>query len=267
MREGVQAGTGQWFLQHDKFLGWANGDSRVMWCPGIRRSFRCSDCLKMRLLMNRSSWGRKDKDHVWVTPVLILTCFTDTCSRSLVVEHLEGHEAVPDLGLAYIYCDFSQREAQTPLRLLSSIAEQLLRRRDRDMLPPEVLSLYNLHKKHGTRPTLTHITEVLAHVCSQLTVVRIVIDALDECSYSEEATLELISAVLDMGSNVRLLCTSRASLLLGSYFQDLDAAILQIRPKATTSARSLKPTSHASRDLHDMFDPTRRLKKILFRLL
>jgi hypothetical protein len=44
VREGVQPGTCLWFLQHDKFRTWVNGNSRTIWCPGIRTSLSHSTC-------------------------------------------------------------------------------------------------------------------------------------------------------------------------------------------------------------------------------
>lgn len=37
MLEGVQPGTGKWFLQGDVFLSWVKGDVDILWCPGIRK--------------------------------------------------------------------------------------------------------------------------------------------------------------------------------------------------------------------------------------
>ena len=31
-----QAGSGQWLLGNHDFLAWVNGDTRVLWCTGMR---------------------------------------------------------------------------------------------------------------------------------------------------------------------------------------------------------------------------------------
>lgn len=87
-------------------------------------------------------------------------------------------------------------------------------------LPAEVFSLYALHKKHDTRPKLTQLTEIFRKVSSPFTSIPIVIDALDECASSETSALEVIDAIRALGSNIRLLCTSRLSTTLESFFSE-----------------------------------------------
>ena len=36
--EGLQQGTGKWFLEDDRFLSWINGEVQTLWCPGIRKT-------------------------------------------------------------------------------------------------------------------------------------------------------------------------------------------------------------------------------------
>jgi len=31
-----QLGTGEWFLETPKFKAWMNGETSVLWCPGMR---------------------------------------------------------------------------------------------------------------------------------------------------------------------------------------------------------------------------------------
>lgn len=123
-------------------------------------------------------------------------------------------------ALAYIYCDFQNREAQTPLNILSSILEQVTRHAGGDVLPPVLLSLYESHKKYDTRPTLTEISGVLGTICSSLKAVCIVLDALDECCESEDEALSLVSSILAIGPTVHLLCTSRSSTTFEAFFKD-----------------------------------------------
>ncbi|KAL1635337.1 serine/threonine protein kinase [Neofusicoccum ribis] len=124
--------------------------------------------------------------------------------------------------------DLVQRQAQTSLALLSSLLEQVLLRTSSRTLPPEVLSLYSLHKQHGTRPTLAQITDVLKEVSSAYDALHIVVDALDECGESEDSALDFISAVLSLGSNIKLLCTSRFSSTFDVFFEDNTATRLAI---------------------------------------
>ncbi|CAI6340736.1 unnamed protein product [Periconia digitata] len=176
--EAVQPGTGKWLLEDKVFLDWVNGDVDILWCPGIPGSGK-------------------------------------TSLVSLVVDHLHTKQ---DRMLTYFYCEYGQRTAQTPIALLSSLLEQVLRRAPSDILPPQVSSLYDLHKKHDTRPTLSQITDVVRDILSSHQVVHVVVDALDECTQSEETALEFISAVQALGPNIRLLCTSRYSTTFDTFF-------------------------------------------------
>lgn len=36
--ESVQPGNGSWFLQHNTYRKWLNGEIDMLWCPGIRKS-------------------------------------------------------------------------------------------------------------------------------------------------------------------------------------------------------------------------------------
>lgn len=35
--ESVQAGTGGWFMKHEKVCNWLEGNTNMLWCPGIRK--------------------------------------------------------------------------------------------------------------------------------------------------------------------------------------------------------------------------------------
>lgn len=139
---------------------------------------------------------------------------------SLVVDYLESEQNFQsDRASAFIYCDYDHRKSQTPLALLSSLLEQVLRRLNGDSLPSEVSSLYALHKKYNTHPTLPQITDIFRQVCSRYTAVHIVVDALDECAETEESAIDLIKAVQALGSNVKLMCTSRFSTTFDTFFE------------------------------------------------
>jgi hypothetical protein len=79
-----------------------------------------------------------------------------------------------------VYCPYNTRAEQTPVVLLSGLLQQVLQHSVTSTLPAEVLSLYELHKKYGTRPTLAQVTNTLEALAAKFTTFRVVIDALDE---------------------------------------------------------------------------------------
>ncbi|KAJ6099060.1 serine/threonine-protein kinase chk2 (cds1) [Penicillium canescens] len=180
--ESVQPDTGVWFVQHDSFRSWVHGDTNLLWCPGLPGAG------KTRLM-------------------------------SIAVDLLEHHEKIPINSLCtYIYCNYERQKEQTSAALLSSILQQILQHSTSDTMPLEVLSLYNSHKKYGTRPTLTQLSDLLIKLASAFETLFVVIDALDECAVSEEEALQLLSIIRSIGPQVKILCSSRFSTTFEAYF-------------------------------------------------
>lgn len=92
----------------------------------------------------------------------------------------------------------------------------------RATLPSEVALLYRSHQKYGTRPTLTQITAALRKLISNFEIFYVVVDALDECAESEEDSIRFVSVISSLGSQVKLLCTSRFSSTFDGYFKDYE---------------------------------------------
>ncbi|KAF3063189.1 DNA damage response protein kinase DUN1 [Trichoderma lentiforme] len=179
--DSVQPGTGIWLLEHATFRDWVKSKTGTLWCPGIPGAGK-------------------------------------TSLASLIINHLEQEPPQENTFCSFIYCDYHQRSAQTQVALLSSILQQILQNYSGDVLPSEVVTLYNQHQKYKTHPTLTQITEILGKLVSTFEMFHVVVDALDECAESEEDALRFISAVSSLGSSVKILCTSRSSSVFDAYF-------------------------------------------------
>lgn len=63
MLEGVQPGTGSWFLEDAVFRSWMEGQVDVLWCPGIRKS-PYSGILSYNTDNLYVSWRREDQTGV-----------------------------------------------------------------------------------------------------------------------------------------------------------------------------------------------------------
>ena len=125
---------------------------------------------------------------------------------------------LPGAALAYVYCDYSQQGRQSTLSLLSNILKQLLQ--TRSSIPDYILASYREHQQYGTTPNVRQIADMLRRICSDLSVVHLVIDALDEFSRDEAPAHELIRETTTIGLNVKLLCTSRPSRGFENLFAD-----------------------------------------------
>lgn len=75
----------------------------------------------------------------------------------------------------------------------------------------QVIRLYKSHSIKRTRPSLDEIFTALQSACTKYSRVRIVVDALDECTDQEGARSRLLAKLRELqhGSNIRLMVTSR----------------------------------------------------------
>jgi hypothetical protein len=143
--------------------------------------------------------------------VRILFCICLIDFRSMVVNFLTETVIQEDVGVAYLYCDFGDRQRQTSANLLSSVLQQLAQQRSKTS--DEILHLYRHHAKLRTRPSLAEFSKLLQSEVRYFSKVFVVIDALDECSDRQSLLCELRSIV-------HLLITSRSS--LANEFHDAD---------------------------------------------
>ncbi|KAF6801238.1 ankyrin [Colletotrichum sojae] len=107
------------------------------------------------------------------------------------------------------------------MALISSILEQALRRTCLTSVPEEIKSLYTLHTRKGTSPTLNQLSDVFNKLFSQCSNIFIVIDALDECSPTDDLAIEVVNVVQALANNVRLLITSRTLTNFESAFREV----------------------------------------------
>ncbi|KAJ3532880.1 hypothetical protein NM208_g8239 [Fusarium decemcellulare] len=100
-----------------------------------------------------------------------------TTLTSVVIDHLL--ESKEEAGIAYHYCDFRLQDQEHAYQILSSILKQLAR--CLDSMPESLMSLFDKHKKHDTRPKFDEISSTVQSVASLHQRVFIMIDGLDEC--------------------------------------------------------------------------------------
>ena len=126
-----------------------------------------------------------------------------TILASIAIQHLHNLFGNDDnTGIAYYYCDFRQQEIETPNMILSSILTKLVQ--CSNSLPNAIKTLYDKHKKNGTRLSLMDISSSLESVTSLYSRTFIVIDGLDECLVWGE-----VMAYLRVLPGVNILTTCR----------------------------------------------------------
>lgn len=163
-------GIGEWFLDTQKFKSWLHGDRTTLLCSGM--------------------------------PGVGKTMIT-----SFVVGNiLERYNNDNQVGIAYIYCQFSRCKEQTPEYLTSSILRQLLEQQQ--TMSNKVRSLYVSNAgKHSLAPD--EISDLLDTVLALFKKTILVIDALDELRSPARNGLMSHVLAIQQKFNVNVYLTSR----------------------------------------------------------
>jgi Cdc6-like AAA superfamily ATPase len=178
-----QEGTGQWLLNSDEFQEWLNTSRRTLFCPGIPGAGK-------------------------------------TIISSIVVDHLlTKFRTVANVSTVYLYCNYQGRHQQNPEDLLLSLLKQLAQ--EQPSMPIDVKNLYKFHVDNGTRPSFGEIMKVLRSIAGSYYRVFIIIDALDECHFSNKGFDQILSELfnLQVHAQVNLFTTSRFIPEITSQFE------------------------------------------------
>ncbi|KAM6488247.1 ankyrin repeat protein [Trichoderma sp. SZMC 28011] len=166
-----QEGTGQWFLESTQFKTWLDTKGQTLFCPGIPGAGK-------------------------------------TIITAIVINHLLAKfQNDPQVGIAYIYCNFRQQDEQTAEKMLTNLLKQLTQAQS--VLPQIVKDLYDKHEKSRARPSLSEITAALHSTAAAYSRIFIVIDALDECQ--DLSRLKLLDEIFNLQtkSGANIFATSR----------------------------------------------------------
>ncbi|KAF1362416.1 hypothetical protein EJ07DRAFT_163659 [Lizonia empirigonia] len=167
-----QADTGLWFLHSPEFTEWVHGASKTLFCPDIPGAGK-------------------------------------TMMAAIAVDHLHSTVQTPDVGVAYLYCNFKRRVDQIAPNLLAAILKQLVQ--GRPSIAQPLSSLYDHHQPRGTRLSLEETLSALQSVLAAYSKVYLVIDALDECPNRDRNSKR----------DLRLMTTSRAIPDIAEEFKDM----------------------------------------------
>ena len=155
-----QEGTGRWLLNSDEFQAWLNQTKQTLFCPGIPGAGK-------------------------------------TMIASIVVDYLwTEFQNDANIGIAYLYCNYQQRQEQKAEDLLLSLLKQLAQ--EQFSVHADVKNLYKCHRTKRTRPSFDGIVKVLHSTIQLYSRVFIIIDALDECNVSNEGRNRLLSEVFSL---------------------------------------------------------------------
>ncbi|KAF4215380.1 hypothetical protein CNMCM5878_008086 [Aspergillus fumigatiaffinis] len=156
-----QAGTGEWLLNSMEFQIWLKTSQETLFCPGIPGAGK-------------------------------------TILTSVVINYLTRRTSEDrSLGVAYVYCNFQQKDEQTADRLLLSLLKQLSKR--------------------------------LPTIPGEYSRVFILVDALDECRESENCRRKFLSEIFSLQARcgINIFATSRMNGEIEKLFTN--AISLEIR--------------------------------------
>lgn len=185
-----QADTGLWFLDSSEFTEWVNGTSKTLFCPGIPGAGK-------------------------------------TIMAATVVDHLLNTVRSPDVGVAYVYCNYKRQAEQTVQYLLAALLKQLVH--DRPSLARPLSSLYDNHQNKGTKLSLKETLSALKSALASHSTVYVVIDALDECPTQGGTRKQLLKFCRELQeqADMRLMATSRHISEIVEEFKDVPS--LEVR--------------------------------------
>jgi hypothetical protein len=129
-------------------------------------------------------------------------------NRSIVVNHLhERFKDEADVAIGCIYCNYKERDMQTPVNLIASLWSQLVQ--NQDTLSNDVQALYKLHSRKCTRPTLSEVSKMLQSEAGRYLKIFVVVDALDECPEDNGSRKILLKELRALRPTINLMVTSR----------------------------------------------------------
>ncbi|KAF7368697.1 Ankyrin repeat-containing protein [Mycena venus] len=145
-----------------------------------------------------------------------------TVISSIVVNALRSNVDGQNIGVAVIYLNHQETEAQSPSNLVAGLWRQLVFEKG---MSASVRQLHEKHCEPRTRPTLEETHYVLCSTVLEYSKVFIIVDALDE--YPEQQRHILLHRLSSLTSTVNLMFTSRAHISIGHVVPNLES--LEIR--------------------------------------
>ncbi|KAJ5637543.1 hypothetical protein N7490_007422 [Penicillium lividum] len=168
-----QEGTGKWLIDSTAYRDWVNTATKTLFCagsPGVGKSI---------------------------------------CA-SIVIDNLISTLRVqPEIGIAYIYCDYKRNSKVELETILLSLLKQLSQ--TRPSLPRSVSAMHERSLEIHKRPSLQDISEAICSVAKTYLRIFVIIDALDEFRAFENCQSRLMDEIFNIQSQVelKLFVTSR----------------------------------------------------------
>lgn len=128
---------------------------------------------------------------------------------SVVVDYLRNTlKATCSFSVAAAYCNFKERELQSPENLLAGLCVQIID--ESRPLPKVLVQLHECHVSKRTRPSLDDVLNVFNEVVRHFETTYLIVDALDEClSATRDILMRELKSLQPM---IRLLVMTRPNI-------------------------------------------------------
>lgn len=160
---------GEWFLETAEYKDWLGGVSQILFCKGIPGAGK-------------------------------------TYLASLIIDHLRG-TLDETVGMAWAYCNYTERKSQSTLKLTSSLLRQLAQ--GLGDIPRNIQDLYEAHSSGQVPLRLSEVKQALMSIVTAYDRVFLVVDALDECDDTNGTRDTFTEELLALPAHVQILVTSR----------------------------------------------------------
>lgn len=147
----------------------------------------------------------------------------------------------PSIGLSYLYCNYSEAGTRSATDVMKCILRQLASRTD--VLNDDLERFY----KKKSSPSFAECCQLLHTAADHMSNIRVVIDALDECT---EAMRDILLTELEkLRPKIRLIITSRHT--FGYHYEPESAICLKIQAQEEDNKQYLSKRVETSRLLRD----------------
>jgi hypothetical protein len=136
-----------------------------------------------------------------------------------VIKHLQLENKDENVGIAWIFYVYKERDQQSLSNIVGSLLKQLVRQSRR--APSEKLKeAYEKHDREHTRPTFEQYSELLRFEIDRYGDVFIIVDALDESPDDGSARQDLFDELKSLPEKAHLMVTSRSHVFDADEFRN-----------------------------------------------
>ncbi|KAL4876756.1 ankyrin repeat-containing domain protein [Aspergillus karnatakaensis] len=203
-----QAGTGAWFVDGAAFRTWLGEENSFLWLHAIRESPTSTRKGVSDLTSAIAGAGK-------------------TILASTIIDWLKEHKERQGIGLAYFYCDYKDKQKQSPTRIISTLLSSIASRSE-DVF--DRISIFFEEQCKENPAYVPEFDELLNNfgdfIGDSFDELYIILDALDETE-DRECVAHALKTISESCPSVRVLVTSRHEIDIARAYEDLPSTSIE----------------------------------------